>query len=327
MKITPELLAKYHRGRCSDEERRAIDTWLREEGLDVPESVLERIQVDRGADGRIWQRLQNDLQTAPQRRGWNRVKYLSIVSVAASVLLVLAWFGYRKAANHSGPAAAARTATEQRVLTAYGQRDSLTLPDGSRVWLNAGSEIAYSQGFGKSDRVIKLDGEAFFEVKPDADLPFRVFAAHTETRVLGTRFGVRAYGNETSTHVFLETGKVAFGTRAGEQTVLQPGQSAWNEGSIIRLDSIASPRNGMPQALAWRSNRLVFDNVEFQYIIPELERWFDVQIDTGNGLEALGSQRYSGSFDHPDVDQVLESLAFVLEFHYKKEGNRILMDR
>ena len=119
-------------------------------------------------------------------------------------------------------------ATEElfnKVVTAIGGEYALILSDGTRVWLNADSELEYPVEFVKKERIVKLSGEAYFEVAPNPEQPFIVEAGGIQTRVLGTSFNIQAYRNEKSVYTTLLTGSIRVAVAdGGDAVVLTPGR-------------------------------------------------------------------------------------------------------
>lgn len=153
----------------------------------------------------------------------------------------------------------------------------LTLSDGTRVWLNAGSSITYPLRFG-AERRVTVRGEAFFEVAHDARHPFIVTAAETELTVLGTSFNVAAYADEQRIETTLVTGSLRV---QGLHTavVLTPGQQA---GVDTRSGDIEVREVNVEACTMWRRGLLVFYDEPLRDICRKLERWYNVKIDTSS---------------------------------------------
>jgi transmembrane sensor len=175
------------------------------------------------------------------------------------------------------------TETLYNVLsTPRGGQYQLTLPDGSKVWLDAASSIKYPTSFSGKDRTVEITGEAYFEVVHDAGKPFRVKASRQLVEDLGTNFNIMAYGNEAAVITTLLEGKVK--VNSGKFSgVLRPGQQAAsfgeNAGTVVRNNA------DLDQAIAWKNGLQSFSNADVQAIMREVERWYDVDVSYEGVIE------------------------------------------
>lgn len=173
------------------------------------------------------------------------------------------------------------------VRVPQGGEYTLTLSDGTRAWINAGSSITYPLHFGRERRVT-VCGEVFFEVAHDARHPFIVSAAGTEMTVLGTSFNVMAYDDEPRVETTLVTGSLRVEAH-GSQVVLTPGQQAGVEKASGFLDVRVV---NVEACTMWRRGLLVFYEESLRSICRKLERWYDVRIDTSSS--SLDGVLYTG---------------------------------
>lgn len=173
------------------------------------------------------------------------------------------------------------------VRVPQGGEYTLTLSDGTRAWINAGSSITYPLHFGRERRVT-VCGEVFFEVAHDARHPFIVSAAGTEMTVLGTSFNVMAYDDEPRVETTLVTGSLRVEAH-GSQVVLTPGQQAGVEKASGFLDVRVV---NVEACTMWRRGLLVFYEESLRSICRKLERWYDVRIDTSS--PSLDGVLYTG---------------------------------
>lgn len=150
----------------------------------------------------------------------------------------------------------------------------LTLSDGTKVWLNAATSLHYPASFTGKERRVKLSGEAYFEVAPDASHPFIVETPKQSVEVLGTHFNVNAYEDEALTKTTLLEGKVK--VLAGETAqVIKPGQEASNStGTSIKVKEADTE-----EAVAWKNGYFKFNKADIQTIMRQLERWYDVKVE------------------------------------------------
>lgn len=155
------------------------------------------------------------------------------------------------------------------MLTPKGRQFQLTLPDGTKVWLNAESSLKYPTVFRK-ERVVEVTGEAYFEVAQQADMPFKVKAGTGDAiEVLGTSFNVNAYTDEPGIYTTLLEGSVRVGT-----VILRPGQQAKQSGSQLPQVSVADIR----KVMAWKNGLFNFENASLQEVMRQLARWYDITV-------------------------------------------------
>ncbi|WP_346702098.1 FecR domain-containing protein [uncultured Alistipes sp.] len=189
--------------------------------------------------------------------------------------------------KNAGPDKTDPTELFNTVRVPQGGEYTLTLSDGTRAWINAGSSITYPLHFGRERRVT-VCGEVFFEVARDARHPFVVTAAGTEMTVLGTSFNVMAYDDEPRVETTLVTGSLRVEAN-GSQVVLTPGQQA----GVEKVSGFLDVREVNVEACTmWRRGLLVFYEESLRSICRKLERWYDVRIDTSS--PSLDGVLYTG---------------------------------
>jgi len=174
------------------------------------------------------------------------------------------------------------------VHTPKGRQFSMVFADGTRVWLNAASSIRFPTVFFGRERKVEVTGEAYFEISPDAKLPFRVLVdGRAEVEVLGTTFNVNAYPNEGSINTTLIDGSVrvfaAAGGTSGNSIILRPGQQAQlSQGTQPELKLIEGV--DVDRTVAWRNGLFNFNNIDFAAAMRQLERWYDINVVYENGI-------------------------------------------
>lgn len=164
---------------------------------------------------------------------------------------------------------------QQLVLAApKGGTYQLTLSDGTRVWLNAGSTLTYPSGFDKRERLVELEGEAFFEVSKST-VPFRVRSAGQIVEVLGTTFNISAYPDEPATRTTLVEGSVqVMNSRANTTNRLVPGQqSTLQKNGVLNVKKVA-----IEQYIAWKDGLFYFQNTSFEDMMWQISKWYDVEV-------------------------------------------------
>lgn len=149
---------------------------------------------------------------------------------------------------------------------------ALTLDDGTKVWLNAVSSMTFPTAFTGQQRIVRLTGEAFFEVAKDKTRPFIVEVNNTKVEVLGTAFNINSYADETSIKTTLVEGKVAV-SKDNQTSLLAPGQQAVVTGTIDVLKQV-----DVEQVIAWKNGLFNFDNANIPELMRQLERWYDISV-------------------------------------------------
>ncbi|MEC3879154.1 FecR family protein [Parapedobacter sp. 10938] len=162
------------------------------------------------------------------------------------------------------------------LTTPKGGTYCVTLPDGTVVWLNAASHLEYREDTIAHLRLVKLDGEAFFEVKSDKHRPFKVQTKGQEVEVLGTSFNINSYSDEPAIRTTLAEGSLKVRDESGLQAVvLKPGQQA-TLGPANRLEVHEVL---VDDVVAWKSGMFSFNNTDIEAVMRQLSRWYDVAVE------------------------------------------------
>lgn len=201
--------------------------------------------------------------------------------------------------------------------TPRGGQYQVTLPDGTVVWINAASKLVFPAAFTGKERVVKLEGEAYFEVAANEHQPFIVKADDMEISVLGTHFNVKAYEEESAMKTTLLEGKVKV-TASHREVLLRPGQQAKmnNSGG---MDVVAVNVNDV---IAWKNGTFSFDDVTIEEVLRQIARWYDVEIVYPDGIP---KGLFRGEIDKmSDITTVLKILE-VSGVKFTVEGHRILV--
>ncbi len=205
-----------------------------------------------------------------------------------------------------------------------GSNSSLRLPDGSLVTLNSGSSISYSQGFGVHDRIVRVEGEVYFEVAHDVEKPFRVESDGMEVEVLGTVFNLRNYAYDTHATLSLIEGKVRVSDALDKENslILAPDQKVVMDKTTHRLVKSGTCAQ---QSAAWKKGILVFDDIALSDIVVELERTYDVDICLED--DSISGLHFYGMFDKKtqSIADVLTSLSTTGKFCYEVIDGRHLI--
>ena len=203
-----------------------------------------------------------------------------------------------------------------------GSRTKLYLPDGTLVWLNAGSRMTYSQGFGVDNRKVELEGEGYFEVQRNEKLPFFVKTKDLQLQVLGTKFNFRDYPEDHEVVVSLLEGKVGLSNllKKEKEAFLAPDERAiLNKANGLMTVETVTASN----ASQWTDGYLFFDEELLPDIVKELERSYNVNIHIAN--DSLNKFRFYGNFVRREqsIQEVLDALASTEKIQYKIEERNI----
>ncbi|MBX2922802.1 MAG: FecR domain-containing protein [Chitinophagaceae bacterium] len=161
------------------------------------------------------------------------------------------------------------------LTTSRGGQYMLTLPDGTRVWLNAASSFTYPTRFSGKERRVEIEGQAYFEVARNPDQPFIVKVKDATVKVLGTHFDIMSYPEEKEVQTTLVSGSVRV-VRGKLEKIIAPGEQAfWNDGVAGALSVRAAD---IQQATAWKTGFFEFDNADLATIMRQIGRWYNVDI-------------------------------------------------
>ena len=205
-----------------------------------------------------------------------------------------------------------------------GSKTKMTLPDGTEVWLNAGSRMVYSQGFGMTDRRLEFEGEGFFEVQRNADLPFAIHTRELDVTVLGTKFNFRNYADDETVTVDLLEGKVALDNHLQdmETRYLAPSEKMVLDKATGDMEIVTAEAE---RAKVWTDDVLLFDEELLPEIARSLERAYDVQIVISN--PTLETARFYGRFDRQkqSIYDILNILSSTGRMQYEIKGDVVVL--
>lgn len=232
--------------------------------------------------------------------------------------------GNTSISRRNGQLVYSESGTDAHVLyhtlsTPRGGQFRLTLPDGTRVWLNSASSLRYPTAFNDKDRSVELRGQGYFEVAPNAARPFKVKVNAMEVQVLGTGFDIMAYGDEATVNTTLVEGSVQ--VREGNNSrLLKPGQQA-----VLNQDSntLTVQEADIQKIIAWKNGLFVFNNMTLAAILREVSRWYDVEIVyTVTPSAELYGGGISRSLQLSGVLDLLEANGFN---HFRIEGRKVIV--
>lgn len=284
----------------------AKKSWMPEEGVDneLDEATREmryRVQLN--------QSLENGFSKAITKKRRISINVLRIAAVFIAGVLLTQVLNRTLLTPDTG------VETYCSVDAERGQKSKLTLPDGTKVWLNSESKIQFStEGF-LANRVVKLNGEAYFDVHHNDKKPFVVQTNDYDVEVLGTEFNVKAYDDLERTETILVNGKVKI-KKGKKELMLEPGQKA-----IFEANRLSVKATDVETASSWKRNELRYEGISFKELVFSLERWYDVQITISDAR--LYEVKYSGVFKNDEnIVEVLEALKYTTSINFTVVGQR-----
>ncbi|WP_299214391.1 FecR family protein [uncultured Aquimarina sp.] len=200
----------------------------------------------------------------------------------------------------------------------------LSLSDGTKVWLNAASTLKFPQHFGSSEknRIVHLEGEAFFDVTTNEKQPFIVKTGEIDVQVLGTQFNVSSYTEDATIKTTLVEGSVAVNNPNNSTNMLKlsPTYQAVYTKDQKRLNK---KKVNTTLYTSWMYRKMMIQNESFAAVIKRLERAYDVEIVSSN--QKLNNTRFTGEFDIENVRQILNVFSETIDFTYEMNQNKILI--
>jgi transmembrane sensor len=207
-----------------------------------------------------------------------------------------------------------------------GQKSQIVLADGTKVWLNSDTKIKYPGNFNKNQRDVYLDGEAFFEVAKNEHQPFVVHTSQVNVKVLGTKFNIKAYADESDIETSLFEGKInlVLNNSLAENPVekeVEPGQSLVYSKADHQLVAKKIPQD---EINGWKNNQLIFKDDTFSNLVRRLERWYDVKVvydEKQFNDRRLTVELYEGE----RLDRLMGIISLALSVDYKYEKGEIIL--
>ncbi len=242
---------------------------------------------------------------------WNNWRHVGAVFSAAILIMAGLW-GY---SSRSGNVGDSILASQTIYTTPAGERANIRLIDGTQVVLNVGSTLMIPADFGKSNRTLSLDGEALFTVVQHSKTPFVVSAGNTISKVLGTTFGVRAYGDDSIVRVVVQDGRVMT-----NNAVISPNNMIEVErGGKYRLKQDVT----VDDYIAFATGSLVFSDVMLMDAVPSLNRWFNTEVIIAD--EKLKSKLLTATYGKGSISDLSEYLSATFNATVVREGKRLIL--
>ncbi len=331
------IIIKYLESTATEEEMKFLHEWInasaenkkhffdtRAVWLASQDSLLETYQTDEAFERFKMKAL--SLENKPRPTIGNS----RIWAVAASIALLVAstvtayWLGSRQ--TYLSDNTNQLTAVKENVLYQTVIRNSKTsfqLPDGTTVWLNGDSKLTYPERFSAEERIVRLEGEAFFEVVRNEQTPFFVETEDMSIKVLGTSFGVISSAEAGIHETILLTGKVEVNSvRLPEPVMLYPNQKlAYDK----MKDGYLIEKVDADEYTLWRKDKLIMNDEPLSSIFKKMERWYGVNI-VCQGKIPLNT-RYSITITDEPKEEILRLLSIYARIDYKMENKKVVITK
>jgi len=338
------LLVNYITGNTADTETEQVEQWIEESAvhkqlyIELQEAWNASVFVQEDAKLNV----DNAYRLIEARVGLNKKlpilhNFIFVRAAAAVLLLVIASAVFYRVNTFLKNQ---KASFSQSVYVPAGNKKKIVLSDSSIVWLNSGSTLQVSEGFGVSNRTVYLEGEGYFEVKTNKNLVFTVKTKEYTVRDIGTIFNINTYTADAKFEAAVIEGKISiegkfsknkkiskiFLTRNGvvkiNMLASQDANTAENAKEIDSMYVKVLKVENLDKYAGWKDNLLVFDEDAFKDISKKLERKYNVTILIQD--EKLANYRYSGSFNNmPNIQSVLDILKETTPVNYQIKGDTI----
>lgn len=323
-----ELMAAYLAGDISTSEKDKLMAWVDEDPAGQ-QFFDEATNIWSAADDFVYpdfstgkaaafNRLEQRLDVVEERNAPTaKIRFLGnrLFRIAAAILFlaVAGWWWSNQAGD----------ITMIVATTLAGERDEITLPDGTKVWLNEGSDLTYEDR--ADQRYLSFSGEAYFDVATDSLRPFQIYTGQAVTTVLGTAFNLRAYPDEPAVEVSVTEGKVTLERQAApsETAISKVELEAGKVGVFKRSEAVVETiEETATNNVAWKEQVFNFSDVPLYLAIEDVERYFNVTIEVEN-TAMLDCPLQVSEFKNPTLEETIRILGFVMEFTVTQEGDKI----
>ncbi|MGW1454574.1 FecR family protein [Salegentibacter agarivorans] len=300
------LAEKYAAKKANSQEKLAVDIFLRKV---QEQGAHPLVSLDEEKRNKLFSKIEDKIQfnNTEEKKYWQR-----IIASAAVLFLLLGTVLLSLIVEN-----------EITQIAAKGEKKEIELDDGSKIFLNSGTKITYPENF-KEDRKITLDGEAFFEVAPNPEKPFRIKSGTIETKVLGTSFNINAYAKGRE-KISVNSGvvQVTYGNNSSQKVTLTKNmQISFYENNTPAITKMDSDNYN-----AWTNNIIVLDKTSLGETAKIIENWYDVDIEFAD--PSLKNLTISGKFKEEKLETVLQSIALIkdLEINYKNPKSIIIREQ
>lgn len=304
-------------------------------------------EVNAAKKDKSWNKIQDELRKKKEAKTRRKsiiilrktLRYAAIIIIAFSLGIFSNEFVIKRLYNTD-------TAQTFTVEAPKGSKSFITLVDGSKVWINAGSKIQYSKDYNLTNRDIQLEGEAYFEVSKNRFIPFQVLSGDLVIKAIGTSFNVKSYPDEDIIEATLVEGIISVEKKTGngkiERIVLKPNQKVAyykNKSKLAIEDTKDNAINNSIEPIepvikiskninteiytSWRSKKMIFEKESLDNISKKLERLYDVDFIFKD--RSLKQYKITGSIEEETLEQVLDAIQLTVPLNYEISNKEVLL--
>jgi ferric-dicitrate binding protein FerR (iron transport regulator) len=324
------IITRYLEGLADPEEKNELERWISISGenrryfdqikniWEISDRRNETLTIDQDrAFEKVLQRLAGENRKINLWSYWQKIAAVMLIPILAANLL---WLLFDSNVSNSES-----QTVYNEVFAPFGTRTELKLPDGSSVWLNSGSSLKYPEKFRGKERLVHLNGEAYFDVAGNPSRPFIVQTTSIAVKATGTEFNVSDYTSDNRAGVALVSGKVSVrGLNGGNDnplTELKPNQLF----ELVKESGKTSVTNeDMVEYTSWKDGRLIFRNKPLSYVIRRISLVFNVDIELKG--EVLQDYRYRATFEDESLTEILRLLKVSAPIDYLEADRELLPD-
>ncbi len=320
------LLRRFLNGKASPREHRSVSNWIDGFGEKKANTVSEN-EIEQVGE-RLWTKIQNQTLLDSRAKRNVRMQTWATMGIAASIAAILIVFVIYDPTPRDFTDAAVHPTSQSNdhsdVINADNAVKTVNLPDGSLVLLQPKARISFTMPSGSSQRVINLEGDAFFEVKRDTLRPFIVYAGSLTTTVLGTSFRIQSSGKNKFTKVWVESGKVAVASnidsyqKPNQQVILIPNQQALFDPSTQLLTTSVVEN---PLILQKSEVRKIYHATPLIEILLNLEKAYGISIHFNRDI--ISSCKVTTAFSDETLYERLDILSKAIDASYSLDGTTI----
>ena len=311
--MNKDILYKFFEGNASFEEEAAVKQWMEESA----ENRLAFLKERKLFDAMLLLGNEEIIKNGKKRFSINLSSLRTeLIKIAAVVAITLggSYFYYQSSLEKELMAM-------QTITVPAGQRINITLVDCTNVWLNARTSLSYPVKFGKNNRQVVLDGEAYFDVTKDKSKPFIVQTNNCNVEVLGTQFDVNAYSETGEFETTLMSGsvKVASASDSTQKITLKPNNKVYLQDGKLHVTAVDDYN-----PYRWKEGLICFKNETFTSIMKDFEKYYGLTIQVKN--KNVFKYVYTGKFRQTDgIDYALRVLQKDIKFTYQRDDeNQII---
>ncbi len=329
--INSELLHKFFHQKCKSEEKEIVIQCLSDPGSEKKLKYVIRDQwndiksvppgndVDVDGDrllSKIHQQIHMNEWMKSQSRSWTRKIYGGFSKIAATLLIPLLVYSGWNLIKNSDLFRAQEKVAFAEIHSPLGARTHFELPDGSTGWLNSGSTLYFPHQFRGQKRKVRLSGEGYFEIETNPKKPFVVQAGEFEVIALGTRFNVKNYGNDVTTDITLNEGKVLVNRILQDGNVSRISELNPDQQLIINNNTLSVQKRKVEadRISSWTNGMLSFRDEPMVDVIKKIERWYNVEIILKD--QELENYKYWATFVDETLDEVLKLIKLTSPVDY-----------